>query len=175
MFIESKRVGRIDFDESRVITFAEGILGFPTLSRFILCNDPVDETMPFKWLVSIDNPEMMFLVTDPGLFFKDYVFDLTEEEKTYLNFESENDVNVITIVTVPKEPKKMTANLRGPLVINWRTMRGRQVVLKDTHYETKHYLFPQDSTAPVATKTDVEVDAAVTSTGGEGQQTLINK
>lgn len=153
MIIESKRIGRVEFEDNKIITFAEGILGFPTLTRFVLCNDPIDETMPFKWFVSIDNPELMFLVTDPGLFFKDYVFDLTEEERNSLQIESTDDVNVVSVVTVPTDPKQMTANLRGPLVINWRIMKGRQIVLQNTHYETKHLLFPSDvQTAATAAK-----------------------
>jgi len=140
--IESRRIGRVEFDESRVIQFADDILGFPKLTQYILCNDPADETMPFKWLVSVENPELMFLVTDPGLFFSDFVFDLSEEDQKILGLSSVEDVSVIAIITVPGDSRLMTANLRGPLVVNWKTMRAKQIVLKNSAYETKHFLFP---------------------------------
>ncbi len=148
--IESKRIGRVEFDESRIIHFVDEILGFPKLSRFILCNDPADETMPFKWLVSLENPELMFLVTDPGLFFSDFVFNLAEEERKALGLQSVEEVNVIAILTVPTDTRLMTANLRGPLVINWKTMKGKQIVLKDSVFETKHFLFPHLAEAALA-------------------------
>lgn len=145
MIIESTRIGRVEVKEDRVIRFENGLLGFSDLKEFILADDPVDISMPFKWLVSIANPEIIFLVTDPGIFFKDYVFDLPAEDSKALGVNTEDDVSVITMLTVPSEAKKMTANLRGPLVVNWRTLQGRQVILKDNRYTTKHYVFIQDA------------------------------
>lgn len=145
MIIESKRIGRVEVNEDRVIRFEDGLVGFNDLKNFFLADDPADVTMPFKWLVSADNPELIFLVTDPGIFFKDYVFDLPEEDRRKLQVSTEDDVSVITILTVPTEAKRMTANLRAPLVINWRTLSGRQVILKNSSYTTKHYIFVQET------------------------------
>jgi flagellar assembly factor FliW len=143
MIIHSKRFGSIEVNEDRIIKFDDGLLGFNDLKQFVLADDPADISMPFKWLISLERPEVVFLVTDPGIFFKDYVFDLPEEDGRKIDAKSEDDVSVITILTVPADPKQITANLRGPLVINWRTLVGRQVILKDTDYTTKHYVFIQ--------------------------------
>lgn len=145
MIINSKRFGTMEVKDDKVIQFQTGILGFPHLKKFFLADDPADEAMPFKWLIPVDEPEITFLVTDPGIFFSDYAFDLPEEDRKKIEATSEDDVSVLTILTVPEEPKKITANLRGPLVVNWRTMIGRQVILKDTNYQTKHFIFIQDS------------------------------
>ncbi len=147
MIIQSKRIGTVEVDETKILTFDDGIMGFPLLKHWFLADDPAEADMPFKWLVSVENPDLMFLVTDPGIFFKDYVFDLTDEDQRHLNVKSQDDVNVITILTVPAEPRDITANLKGPLVINWKTFRGRQLVLKDPTYETKHYIFLSNSQA----------------------------
>ena len=32
----------------------------------------------------------------------------------------------------------MTANLKGPIIINTRTMQGRQMILQDERYHTRH-------------------------------------
>ena len=141
--IKSNRFGSIEVNEDRIITFKDGVLGFPELRKFILADDPHDISLPFKWLISMDNPDLAFLVTDPGIFFKDYVFDLPEEDRQKISATTEDDVSVIVVLTVPSDPKKITANLRGPLVINWRTLVGRNIVLKDTHFTTKHYIFIQ--------------------------------
>jgi len=150
--IESSRVGKIEVKEDRVIHFPEGLVGFPDLKRCIVADDPNDIGMPFKWLIPLENPEMLFLMTDPGIFFSDYAFDLDEEHREYIGVRSEDDVSVISLLTVPSDPSKITANLRAPLVINWRTMVGRQIILRNTNYQTKHYIFIQrESDAQVTT------------------------
>lgn len=154
MIIQSKRIGVVEVDERKIIVFDDGLLGFPTLRNFFLADDPAEPDMPFKWLISIENPELMFLVTDPGIFFKDYVFDLTDEDQKNLSAKTAEDLSVITILTVPADPKLITANLRGPLVINWKTMVGRQLILKDSVYETKHFIFDQS----IETKTTPKVE-----------------
>jgi len=158
MIIKSNRFGVIDVNEERVINFKDGLLGFPTMKTFILADDPNDSTLPFKWLICIENPDLAFLVTDPGIFFKDYVFDLSEDDRTRIEATSEDDVSVLTLLTVPADPSKITANLRGPLVINWKTLVGRQIILKDTDYTTKHYIFMQkpNETKETGSKTSVE-------------------
>ena len=161
MIIKSNRFGVIDVKDDRITNFKDGLLGFPEMKHFILVDDPADLTLPFKWLMSVETPDLAFLVTDPGIFFKDYVFDLSEEDRNKIDAKTEDDVSVITLLTVPADPKKITANLRGPLVINWRTLVGRQVILKDTDYTTKHYIFIQESDEAKATgSTTGTTDAA---------------
>jgi len=149
MIINSKRFGQVEVDQDRIINFKEGLMGFPDFKSCFLVDDPTDPTIPFKWLIPMKNPEISFLVTDPGIFFKDYIFDLSEKDQNALGAQSEDDISVICLLTVPIEAKQITANLRGPLVINWRTLQGRQIVLENTNFTTKHYIFIQDlETAP---------------------------
>lgn len=151
MIIQSQRIGTVEVQEEKLISIPEGLLGFPQLKTFFLADDPADVEMPLKWLVPIENPEILFLVTDPGIFFKDYVFDLPSEDQKALKVTSEDEVSVIVVLTVPADPKQITANLRGPLVINWKTRVGRQVILKDSPYEVKHYIFTPETREKVTT------------------------
>jgi len=143
MIINSKRFGSLEVNEERIIHFKDGLLGFPEMKQWILADDPNDLSLPFKWLICIEQPDLAFLVTDPGIFFKDYVFDLAEEDRSKIGARTEDDISVITLLTVPADPKGITANLRGPLVINWRSLVGKQICLKDSPYTTKHYIFIQ--------------------------------
>lgn len=141
MIINSKRFGDLEVREERILHFKAGLLGFSELQRFILVDDQEDPSIPFKWLISVDNPEYGFLVTDPGIFFRDYIFELTEEQRLSLDLQSEDEVSVVTVLTIPSDPKMITANLRGPIVVNARTLKGMQLVLENTDYATKHYIF----------------------------------
>jgi len=160
MKIESKRFGQVEVKEDRIIKLKGGLLGFSEMETFVLLDDSEDAGLPFKWLVSIEQPEHGFLVTDPGIFFKDYVFELPEDVAGELSVRSEDDLQVLTLLTVPTDPKMITANLKGPIVINTRTFEAKQVVLGGTDYVTKHYIFLE------ATRTEEEVQARATAEGG---------
>jgi len=160
MKIESKRFGTIEVKEDRVLTLKGGLLGFSNMTNFVLVDDRADTNHPFKWLVSLDDPECGFLVTDPGIFFSDYVFDLSEEDRQAIGAETEDDILVITLLTVPANPKEITANLRGPLVFNSNTRNGKQIVLANSGYATKHYIFLQAKDSN-ATEAETTADNAI--------------
>ena len=44
----------------------------------------------------------------------------------------------MSVVTVPGDAKEMTANLLAPLLINPEKRLGRQVIVSDPKYTTKH-------------------------------------
>lgn len=121
--------------------FPEGLPGFEAFREFIL----LPTEMPgLFWLQSQQNQDLYFLVIHPGLVDRDYQIELDAETIDALQIESENDVNLYAIVTVPEDFRKMTANLKAPLVINIRNGRARQYVLTNTEYQTKHPVFPAE-------------------------------
>lgn len=170
MKIESKRFGNIEVMEDRILHLKGGLLGFSHMEKFILVDDQMDPTLPFKWLVSVDDPEYGFLVTDPGIFFSDYVFDLSEEDRTLLSAKNEDEVTVISILTVPADPQKITANLRGPLVFNNKTRIGKQIILGDGKYATKHYIFLQASEEATTATESTTMGAAALGTSTEANK-----
>ena len=50
---------------------------------------------------------------------------------------------MLTIVTLHENFKDSTSNLLAPIVINLLGKKGRQIVLNDSIYATKHRLFPE--------------------------------
>jgi flagellar assembly factor FliW len=56
--------------------------------------------------------------------------------------QGEEDLSTAVILTIPSnDPAHITANLRGPLLMNPRTRLCKQVVLSD-EVPTRHPLFP---------------------------------
>ena len=43
-------------------------------------------------------------------------------------------------MTLSPNPQEVTANLKGPIAINTRTMEARQLILMDDRYTTKQSL-----------------------------------
>jgi len=52
-------------------------------------------------------------------------------------------VVVFTIVVVPDDITKMTANLQGPLIINTNINLAKQIILENKNYKTKHYIIEE--------------------------------
>jgi len=133
------RFGEIEVGEDKVITMTEGLLGFPSLTRFIILDHAPDS--PFHYFQAVDDPEVTFIIIDPLCFKPDYKVAIAASELADLKLEKAEDAVVCAIVTVPDDPNEMTANLQGPLIINAEKRLARQVVLYEGPYTTKHKIF----------------------------------
>ncbi|MEB3287098.1 MAG: flagellar assembly protein FliW [Vampirovibrionales bacterium] len=139
--IQTVRFGELAVDQSLVVNFIEPILGFEASRQYILLDHA--ENSPFKWLQSLQDPELAFVVTNPQFFGIPYEFSLGDDAVSKLGLTNADDTLVLTIVNIPQgNPTLMTANLLGPLVINQANRKALQVVLVDTSYATKTRLLP---------------------------------
>jgi len=136
MLIRTTRFGTVEIDEERVITFEDGLLGFPQRRRYALIqtnSDPV-----FFWLQSLDQPDLAFVVCDPQAFVPEYRAPIRPEEVKALELQDLAEAQVLVIVN--KVDGYLTANLLGPLAIGAQSLKGKQLVLSDKHYSTRHRL-----------------------------------
>ncbi len=136
MEVRTTRFGVIDIAEDRVITFPQGILGFPGLTRYCLLQ-PGDDAC-FFWLQSIDDPNLAFVVTDPSFFEKDYSVPIRQEQMQSLALEKLEDAQVFIIVN--KIDDQLTGNFQGPLVINTVNKTAEQMVLAEKRWTTRQTL-----------------------------------
>ncbi len=121
--------------QEHVLTFEDGIPGFPGSRRFVLVE--VAEDSVFQLLQSLDEPEVALLVTVPWLFFPDYAPELSELERASLGIERREDAIVFCAVTLDAERETVYLNLLAPFVVNAETRRGRQVILSDSSYPVR--------------------------------------
>lgn len=137
-------LGEIEVNEKEIITFPQGLIGLENKQQFILLDVP--ENPFFKWLQSVEDTTLTFLVTNPFQFVPNYEFEIKASDKELLVIENSDDVATFVIVTVPdNEISKITANLLGPVVVNSKNKRAKQLVLSDDKYSTKVYLFQQNA------------------------------
>ena len=119
-------------DGSTLLTFPKGLVGFPHLTQFGLI-EPKD-AYPLKFLQSLETPEVSFICVDPACVKKDYEVPLSPEEAEALHLEAPGEAMILTLVVIPDDPRNMTTNLAGPLVINVKTRVGFQIVLNAEKY-----------------------------------------
>jgi flagellar assembly factor FliW len=133
------RFGELELGADRILSFPQGLIGFAEARRFTLIDHPGGG--PFRWLQSLDAPELAFVVADPQLFFADYRVPLSVEDLRSIGLERIEDGAVVVILVVPRDPLRITANLLGPIVINLKGRLARQLVLDSSGYTTQHAIF----------------------------------
>lgn len=138
MNIETSRFGRIDIEDDKIITLPDGMLGFSG-TRFILLTP--EKPTPFRWLQSLDDPALAFVVVDAQQALPDYAVSLTSEEYARLALDEKTEVVVLLVVTLTGETGTITANLQGPVILNPNRMLAKQIVLEGNKFPTKFPLF----------------------------------
>lgn len=130
--IASRVLGETLVSPDQLVHFPEGLHGFEQHHEYVLVPTPRDG---FWWLQSTEEPGLAFLLTDPFRAHPGYEVDLGAGDALFLGLEGPDDALVLTLVTLPADPSgTATTNLRGPLVLNVRTRRARQVVRADDRY-----------------------------------------
>lgn len=141
MNIKTSRFGEVDVDDDAVISMPEGMLGFSEITRYVLIQHR--DGSPFLWYQAVDEPNLAFVVVDAFTFFPDYEVIMSSEDVKILDCSQPGDLAVFLVVVIPDNPEDMTANLRGPLVINVTNKVARQVVLTDDKYSPHHSIMEE--------------------------------
>ena len=124
--------GEIEIDESKIITFEDGIIGFPDMKKFTLIFDEEKEGRPsISWLQSMDEPEIAFPVMDPLFVCETYNPSVEDELLKNLGTIKEDNLYVLVTVTVPQNIKELAVNLKAPIVINTDTRKASQIIVED--------------------------------------------
>jgi len=126
--------------EDTILEFPLGLIGYSALKAFRLF-EPADG-YPLKFLQSVDREDISFTCIDVGAIKPDYTVPMSEAEAQSLAIKEPGDALILALVVIPKDPKRMTANLAGPLVINTRTLQARQIVLNIDQFPLAYPLFP---------------------------------
>ena len=148
MKINTLRFGTIEIDKSEIIIVPEGIIGFPDIKRYVILD--MGKDTPFKLFQAVDEPTVGFVIIDPILFKPDYKVKIRKEDLYSLSAENLNEIVTAVIVTIPEDLYKMTANLRGPLLINLKSRLARQLVLSDDTYNTRQLIISHADSVQVA-------------------------
>lgn len=148
MKLSSQRFGELDIREDKIITFPEGLVGLPEFKKFVILDH--EGNGPLNWLLSLDEPELAFVIIDPTTFLGEYKIELTKVDVEKLQLDDDTETAVFALVVIPDNPQEMTANTKGPIVINVKKMIGRQVIQDSEKYYIKHRIFPEGMAAKLA-------------------------
>jgi len=144
VLVKTKHFGDVELDDSKVIFFDNGILGFEDCKRYAILYDEKDGKRPeISWLQSLDEPALALPVISPFIVKPDYNPLIEDELIKHLGDLSDDNIIVLVSVTVPDDVEKISANLKAPFVINADLNRGAQIIVENSDYEIKHYFYEQ--------------------------------
>ena len=134
MHIESPVFGPIEVDAENIIEFPAGLPGFDACHRFAFVEE--GEHAKVLQMQSVDDPQIVFSVTDPAALGVNYEFVLNDDEVSALALSAPEEATVAVIVRKtdgegsPAEAG-LKANFMAPLVINMNARRGLQKVMEE--------------------------------------------
>ncbi len=127
--IQSQQFGELEVSKINIFNFPDGVHGFESEKRFILIND--EKIAPFKWLISMDNPNIGFPIVSPWL--------------VNLEFEIDESVQLeeripMVVVNTMTEGGKMTANLKAPIFLDVNSLTGTQEIIENSKWTTEELI-----------------------------------
>jgi len=125
------------------IRFPQGLVGCEAWKSFVLLVSD-EEDLPVATLQSLEDHDVSLLVADPNAILTDYTVRLAHSDREFLELEPGVDPVLLTTLTLTQDGW-LTANLLGPLAINPRNRRGKQIVLADSLYSTRHPVCRMDA------------------------------
>jgi flagellar assembly factor FliW len=127
MVINTHHFGEVEFNNDIVLKFENGLFGFEDLKEFLLLR--VGEDL-FYWLISVQTPDIAFPLI--GL-------RIVDE-----NYPEEAENEAFGIVTLNKDPLKISVNLKAPVYINQEKKTGYQKILDSDRFNIDYRLFVEE-------------------------------
>ena len=137
----------IEIQDEKIITMKRDMPGFPGLKRFVMLNR--EESRPFLWFQSVDDPGLAFVIINPFLFNPDYQVDLNGLSLKLgweMNNKAQEGLAVFVLVNASSgAAEKMTANFMAPLLIHMDRFEAVQLIMQDSDYSHNHPLFEKET------------------------------
>lgn len=140
MQINTRDFGIVQVEDDAVYEFADGLYGFEDEKKFAVFQKPFDE-VSFLYLQSVQNIDPCFLVFEPWDLHPDYQPILTSDDMEACEVETIDDLIFLVIATVPSSIRELSINIKSPVVLNPKTRKAKQVILKNTDYAVRYQPF----------------------------------
>lgn len=143
MIVDTKWFGTIDISDEKIITFDKGIMGFEDHKKYtIVYNSEREDAKTIMWLQSLDDKNLAIPVMAPELVWQHYDPVVEDELLKLIGDDIRNaELVVLVTLTVPQDLKKMTCNLKAPIIINADTLKGCQMIADNDEYVVKYPIY----------------------------------
>lgn len=142
MLIQTKYFGEIDITDEKIVTLERGLFGFEEYKQYTILYDCEKEGKTnISWFQSVDEPGLALPVINPLIVKEDYNPVVEDELLSGIGEITEENLVILLTMTVPKEIKEMSVNLKAPIIINADTRKGVQLIVDNQDYEVKYKIY----------------------------------
>lgn len=142
MRVQTKFFGEVELDDNKILEFPNGIIGFEDFKKFAIIYDVEDDReTKISWLQSLEEPVLALPVVDPLAIVPDYAPMVEDELLKPLGNPADEDLLFLLVMTVPSDMKKVTANMKAPVIINTKTCTGVQLIVDNADYPVKYNVY----------------------------------
>lgn len=142
MLVKTRVFGEVEIDDSKIITFEKGIIGFPDMKQFALIFDEEKGVNAgIRYLQSVEEPQFAMPVMDPLNVCSTYNPEVEEELLAHIGEIGEDDLLVLVTVSVPKNIEEISVNLQAPLIINAGQCKAAQIIVEGDEYLVKYPIY----------------------------------
>jgi len=120
----------------KIISFPEGLPGFPTLKRFVMSQLP--EERPYAWMHALDRAQIStnnisFALVDAYAWVKELTLEVDDSILQMLGSLDPLDYAVYFILRITKSQglTSLHANAKAPLIVNIKTRMGKQIIVSN--------------------------------------------
>jgi flagellar assembly factor FliW len=121
--IESTRFGALEVPDESVLEFPNGLIGLGGTRYTLIARE---ESAPFLWLHSLDDPSLAIPVTNPWFFFSSYEVEVSDAEAERIGVSDPAQADVYVTVRAGEAIEEFRANLRAPILVS--SGHGHQVI-----------------------------------------------
>jgi flagellar assembly factor FliW len=125
-----------DVDPEVVVRFQKGLPGFEDLTEFVFI--AATRAKPFVFMQSIKQDDCCFICVDPFLIMDGYSVTMNQASCKRLGLDDPLQARVFSIVTVDEKKETVTANLKSPVLVNFATLQGEQIILEDADWPIRY-------------------------------------
>jgi flagellar assembly factor FliW len=143
--IESTRFGALEVPDDAVIEFPNGLIGLGGTRYTLIARE---ESAPFLWLHSLDDPSLAIPVTNPWNFFASFEVEISDSEAERIGVTEPTQAEVLVTVRAGESIEDFRANLSAPILI--ARGRGHQVINEASGTSVRAPLFAEVSEAAEA-------------------------
>jgi flagellar assembly factor FliW len=125
---------------SNRVSLPQGLFGFADVRFLDLVYD--EEELPFMWLREEKKDGLAFIVLEPGGIIPNYSVEVSDADVQVLGITGPEDTMILNIVTLPPDQVgKISLNLVGPIIVNRRTLVGKQCIINNhEEFSARHLL-----------------------------------
>jgi flagellar assembly factor FliW len=135
MKIESTRFGVLEIDDSKIIAFPKGLIGFPEEKSFVMVHHRGAQNV--AWLQSTKTPRLALPVVSVHQFAPAYPDVSLGDAAERAGLNGSPDNMAALVVLCAGAGTQPTVNLAAPIIVDAENWTGVQTILEGTKFSTR--------------------------------------